>query len=122
MAFAKRFEDLEVWKEACRFVKAIYEVTNSSRWARDRDLISQMRRAAISIPSNISEGFEKGSSRDFARYLLMARGSAGEIRTQIYIARSLDYLNRDQFNTLREQVIHISSMLTKLIQSLKAKP
>jgi four helix bundle protein len=122
MAFAKRFEDLEVWKEACRFVKAIYEMTKEGRFAKDRDLVSQLRRAAISIPSNISEGFEKGSSKELARYLLMARGSAGEIRTQLYIARSLDYLDSDHFTKLRDHIIHISSMLTKLIQSLRTKP
>ena len=121
MAFAKRFEDLEVWKEACRFVKAIYEITKEGRFAKDRDLVSQLRRAAISIPSNISEGFEKGSAKEFARYLLMARGSAGEIRTQLYIAKSLDYLDSNHFAKLKEHIIHISSMLTKLIQSLKAK-
>ena len=122
MAFAKRCEDLEVWKEACRFIKAIYEVTKAGRFAKDRDLVSQLRRAAISIPSNISEGFEKGSAKEFARYLLMARGSAGEIRTQLYIARSLNYLDSDHFAKLKEHIVHISSMLTKLIQSLKAKP
>jgi len=84
MKFAKSFEDLEVWKEGCRLVVDIYQVTKSNKFGYDKDLCSQLRRAAISIPSNISEGFEKGSQRDFIRYLLIARGSAGEIRTQLY--------------------------------------
>jgi four helix bundle protein len=122
MGFASSFEDLDVWKEACRFVKDIYAVSTNGNFGKDRDLVSQIRRAVISISSNIAEGFEKGSKKEFARYLLIARGSAGELRTQLYIARSLGYINPDEFKALKEKIVHISSMLTKLIQSLKSKP
>lgn len=121
MGFASCFEELEVWKESCRFVKDICHISGNGAFSKDRDLISQIRRAAISIPSNIAEGFEKGSSKNFARYLLIARGSAGEIRTHLYIARSLNYLDSEQFNSLKNKIIHISSMLTKLAKSLKTK-
>ena len=121
MDFASKFEELEVWKESCRFVKEIYDVTGNADFLRDRDLTSQLRRAAISVPSNIAEGFEKGSKKEFVRYLLIARGSAGEIRTQLYIGRTLNYLDSEQFNALKKMIIHISSMLTKLIESLKSK-
>ncbi|MCX6640943.1 MAG: four helix bundle protein [bacterium] len=121
MAYAKCFEELEVWKESCRFVKELYEITGSGQFLKDRDLSSQIRRAGISIASNIAEGFEKGSKKEFIRYLLIARGSAGEVRTQIYIARSLGLIESSEFSILKEKIIHISSMLTKLIMSLKSK-
>jgi four helix bundle protein len=121
MGFARSFEELDVWQEGCRFVVEIYDATKKDKFSKDRDLISQMRRAAISIPSNIAEGFEKGSRKEFIRYLYIARGSAGEIRTQLYIARSLDYVDSKSFSPLKDRIIHISSMLTKLIEGLKAK-
>ncbi len=119
--FAKYFEELEVWKEGCRLAKEINELTGTGLLLKDRDLTSQLRRAAISIPSNNAEGFEKGSSKDFIRYLLIARGSAGEVRTQLYLARALNYLDSEQFNITKDKLLHISSMLTKLIESLKKK-
>ena len=121
MGFASCFEDLEVWKESCRFVKEITNITGNDFFKKDRDLTSQHRRASVSIPGNIAEGFEKGSQKEFIRYLLIARGSAGEIRTQLYMARSLKYLDNNQFKLFKEKVIHISSMLTRLIESLKSK-
>jgi len=121
MNFAKNFEDLDVWKEACRLVTEIYQVTQSDRFNHDKDLSSQLRRAAISIPSNIAEGFEKGSQKDFIRYLLMARGSAGEIRTQLYLCKALDYIDSEQLAQMKNRVVYISSMLTRLIESIRAK-
>jgi len=90
MPTLKAFEELEVWKESCRLVKEIY--LHSTKAEFDRDLCSQLRRACISIPSNIAEGFEKNSKPEFIRYLRIAKGSAGEARTQVYLARSLNYL------------------------------
>ncbi len=119
MPFASCFEELEVWKEACKLARDIYQITAIGKFSTYRDLNSQIRRAAISIPSNIAEGFEKGSKRDFAKFLLIARGSAGELRTQLYLARSFEYLNVEDFTRLKASVIHISSMLTRFIQSLK---
>lgn len=121
MSFASCFEELEVWKEDCRFVQDIYNLSGNDYFRKDMDLTSQLRKASISIPSNISEGFEKGSKKEFVRYLSIARGSAGEIRTQLYIARSLGYIDTKSFKALKDRIIHISSMLTRLIESLKAK-
>jgi four helix bundle protein len=120
VATVKSFEELDVWKEACRFVVDIYNVSSRESSKFDYDLSRQIRRASISIPSNIAEGFEKNSEGEFIRYLLIAKGSAGEVRTQLYLAKSLNFLSSKDFDKLKSKIIQISSMISGLITYLKS--
>lgn len=113
------FEDIEAWQEARSFVRNIYRASNTGGFAGDFALRDQLRRAAISIVSNIAEGFERSSRREFARFLYMAKASAGEARAQLYVALDLGYLDEAQFRDLRLAVISISSKLANFIKYLQ---
>ena len=109
------FEDLEVWQRACRLV---VEVFTHFRACKEYTLKDQICRAALSVPSNIAEGAERGSAKDFAHFLNISKGSCGELRTQLYIARKLDLLPSGSFNRLKTESKEISSMLEGLRHSL----
>ena len=89
MASFKRFEDIEAWKRACRLVVDIYRLTNQLELQRDWGLRDQIRRSAISISSNIAEGFERNLNAEFKRFLLIVKGSCGELRSQLYLIESI---------------------------------
>ncbi len=109
------FEDLEVWKRACRLAVSIYQVLLE---CRDYGLKDQMQRSAVSIASNIAEGAERGSDAEFARFLKIAKGSAAELRTQVYIAQSLNIISMVQSKELIQECKEVSSMSQGLIASL----
>ncbi len=111
-----RFEDLEVWNEGLELAVQIYELTDG--W-RDYGLGDQMQRAAVSIPSNIAEGYERESNREFIQFLGYAKGSGGELRTQIYLADRLERLGSLRTQDLLTRSRKISAMLHKLIQVRK---
>jgi len=117
MAYSS-FEDLEVWKRGCRIAVKIYEILKD---CRDYGLKDQMTRSAVSIPSNISEGAERDSVAEYIRFLHIAKGSAAELRTQVYIAQQIAVINQNTKNQLVEDLKIISSMLQALIKSLKSK-
>jgi len=121
MATVKSFEELKVWQEASQFAVEMYHVTGMKSSNFDRDLASQLRRASTSIPSNIAEGFEKNSRKEFIRYLYIAKGSAGEVRTQLHLAKALNYLTQKSFDELYARIVYVSSMISKLINYLKSK-
>lgn len=112
----KRFEDLEVWKESMRLAAQVYELT--AEW-RDQGLKDQMQRAAVSIPSNIAEGYERDANREFIRFLNYAKGSSGELRTQVYLAVRLNRFGEPISGQLLEKTRKISAMLYKYIQVRK---
>lgn len=99
MATAKRFEDLEVWQRAKELTNLIYKYSSENAFSRDFGLRDQMRRASVSILSNIAEGFESQTQSMFIQYLGRAKGSAGEVRAQLYIARDQGYLTEEEFST-----------------------
>jgi four helix bundle protein len=117
----EKYEQLEIWKKGIEVVQFIYILTNKGKFSTDFSLRDQMRRSAISIPSNISEGFERNSNKEFKRFLLIAKGSAGELRTQLYIAFRLDYLSHVEFKTLNEKVVILSKQISAFINYLKVK-
>ena len=112
------FEDLEVWQRGCRLTVQVFK---SFRSCKEFTLRDQIQRAALSIPSNISEGSERGSLKDFAHFLNISKGSCGELRTQLYIARKLDYLGKSDFDKLVTESREISSMLEGLRRSLLSR-
>ena len=120
MARAHGFEDLKVWQLARELVLAAYQLTNSQVFGRDHALRDQIRRAAVSSMANIAEGFERGSNRDFVRFLYMARGSAGEVRSHLYVARDLDYITGMEFERMASRVIGLSKGVFRFIEHLES--
>ncbi len=115
----KQFEDLPVWQAGRALVRDIYARTTTSPFARDPGLCDQIQRAAVSITSNIAEGHERGSTADLIQFLFYAKGSAGEVRSQLYHAEDLHYITPAQAETLREESIGISRRLSAWIQSMQ---
>jgi len=113
-----RFEDLIVWQRARDLALLVYRVTGRPAFDRDLGLRNQMRDAAVSVMSNIAEGFERYSRREFRQYLSIARGSAAEVRSQLHIARGLDYITEAEFEDLRGRCIEVSQLLGALRSSL----
>jgi four helix bundle protein len=111
------FEDLEVWKRACRLA---VEVTRALETCRNFGLRDQMQRAAVSVPSNIAEGYERDSAGDFIRFLRIAKGSAAELRTQLYIAAKLELLPSEKFTVFTSETRELSAMLQGLIRARRA--
>ena len=119
MAKFQRFEEMEVWQQARLLTKAIYGHTRSGAWARDFALRDQIRRAAVSLMSNIAEGYERDSNAEFVQFLSIAKGSCGELRSQLYIARDAEYIGADHFSALVRDALAISRSLGRLIQYLR---
>jgi len=111
----KSFEDLDVWKRSCRLAVRVYEILKESR---DYGLKDQMTRAAVSVPSNIAEGAERDSKPEFIRFLHIAKGSAAELRTQLYIAQQIGKIHNETQKELVDELKIISSMLHALIKSV----
>jgi four helix bundle protein len=116
MGKIEKFEDLEVWKEAMRLTSEIY---NNFKTLSDYGFRDQIQRAAVSIPSNIAEGYERNSNKEFIQFLFIAKGSCGELRTQLYLSINLKYINNADGLGLIEHSRKISAMLYKLIQIRK---
>jgi four helix bundle protein len=114
----KSFEDLEVWKKACRIAVRVYEILKN---CREYGLKDQMTRAAVSVASNIAEGAERDSVREFVRFLNIAKGSAAELRTQVYIAFRISTISAEEKDELIQEIRTVSSMLHGLIRQQKAK-
>lgn len=108
------FEDLEVWKKSCRLTVMLYELLKD---CKDYGLKDQMLRAAVSIPSNLAEGSERNSIPEFKRFINIAKGSAAELRTQVYIAREVKILSEENTSALIQELKSISKMLQALHNS-----
>jgi len=112
------FEELNVWKKSCRLSIRIYKALANTK---DYGLRDQMTRASVSIPSNIAEGAERDSTKEFIRFLHISKASAAELRTQLYIASEIKLIEKKLSKELIDEVKIISAMLQKLIVSLKPK-
>ncbi len=114
-----KLEDIDVWRRSCKHSVRIYRASSESELSKDWGLRDQIRRASISIPSNIAEGFERDSPAEFKRFLLIAKGSCGELRTQLLISKELKLIDIELAKELIDECIEISSMLQGLIGYLK---
>jgi four helix bundle protein len=124
MAKIKGFEDLEVWQVSMDLCTEIYALTNTDLFSKDFGLKDQNRRTAVSVPSNISEGFERDSKNQFLYFLAIAKGSCGELRTQLNIAYNLNYLEKSTFQELSLKCFQTSRQLvgfSKYHRNLDAK-
>jgi len=115
----RNFEDLEVWQKSLRLVKEVYRLSASDKFSKDYSLSDQIRRAAVSVMSNIAEGFERGSNTEFIQFLYISKGSCGEVRSQIYIARELGYLLDQDMQSCVAMCREISAQLSGFISYLK---
>jgi len=115
MARAERFEDLIAWQKARELTRAIYRVTKQGTFAQDRGLCSQIQRASVSIMSNIAEGFERNNPGDFHRFLVIAKASCGEVRSQLYVALDSGYLEASLFTQLSTQALEVSRIIGGLV-------
>jgi len=122
MATVERFEELEVWQRARELTNRIYDLSDAGGLARDFGLRDQIRRAAVSVMSNIAEGFESRTQALFIEYLGRAKGSAGELRAQLYIALDRKYFSQDQFDTTFRLAETCSKQLARFIQYLETQP
>jgi four helix bundle protein len=113
-----RFEEIEAWQTARELTRQIYELTNAGQFARDFGLRDQMRRASVSIMSNIAEGFESRTPALFVEYLGRAKASAGELRAQLYVAQDVGYLDQSQYEQTHELVDKCSRQLSKFMTYL----
>ena len=114
----KKFEDIESWKRARRLTNEIYQLTGTGKFARDFGLRDQIRRASISILSNIAEGFERGGDKEFLQFLAMAKGSCGEVRAQLYIALDQGYLTQEVFDGLSRNAVEIGQLISGFMKYL----
>ena len=122
MATAKQFEDLGIWRDARVLVKELYTASNQREFYSDFGLRDQIRRATTSTMSNIAEGFERGTRKEFIQFLSIAKGSNGEVRSQLYIALDQEYLTGTEFNTLRDSALSLSRRIAKFIRYLETYP
>jgi len=114
----EKFEDLQVWQNGIELSVKIY---NAFETCKDYGFKDQICRASVSVPSNIAEGYERQTNKEFIHYLYIAKGSAGELRTQLLIAYRLGYLNEEGFQSLLEVSRQISAQLFQLIKVRKER-
>lgn len=117
MATFTTFEEISAWQKARQLTKELYKVTSSGAFGRDYDLRNPIRRAAVSIVSNIAEGFERSGTGEFNQF--PAKGSAGEVRSQLYVALDQEYLPKASFDRLATQATEISRMIGGLMIYLR---
>ena len=113
------FEDLAVYQKAMTLTESIYKATSDGPFSKDWGLRDQLRRAAVSILSNIAEGYERNSTPEYRRFLLIAKGSSGEVRAQLGLARNLGYLSHEKADSLIESCIEVTRMLGGLVKKIQ---
>ena len=119
MARIDRFEDIEAWKRARELTRKVYACSKRREFARDFGLKDQIRRASVSTMSNIAEGFERGGNQEFIQFLATAKGSSGEVRSQLYIALDEGYISREQFDELYSDATAVSKMVSGFMEYLR---
>jgi four helix bundle protein len=114
----EKFEDLIAWQKARKLTGEIYKVTSREKFAKDYGLKDQIRRAAVSCMSNLAEGFERGGMVEFHRFLVIAKGSCAELRTQLYVAMDVGYIDAVIFNSLITQAVEVGRIIGGLRASI----
>ena len=116
-----RFEDLIAWQKARSLTGAVYAATRDAKFARDFGLVDQIRRATVSVMSNIAEGFERSSATEFHRFLFMAKGSCAEVRSQLYVALDAGYIDASTFDALMDRAEEVGRVLGGLRASVERR-
>jgi four helix bundle protein len=119
MSKIQRFEDLEAWKIAREVTKEVYRISKNDLFINDYGLRNQICRASVSIMSNIAEGFERDGDKEFINFLSIAKGSVGEVRSQLYVALDQNYISESEFKHIYDKVVENSRIISGLINYLK---
>src|SRR5580698_6699336 len=112
MARIARFEDVEAWKKGRELRRAIYNCSRNDAFGKEFGLRDQIRRAAVSVTSNIAEGFERGGNKEFIQFLANSKGSCGELRDQLYAALDEQYMTKEQFEILYRNALEVSRIIS----------
>jgi len=113
-----RFEEIEAWQKARQLSASIYKMTNADFFSRDFGLRDQIRQAAVSVMSNIAEGFDRGGNKEFIQFLYIAKGSAAEVQAQLYVALDVGYISPEEFQELYDQVQSTAKLIGGFIRYL----
>ena len=116
-----KFEDINIWKLALKITKIIYDISSQWKFSKDYWLKDQIRRATVSISSNIVEWFEKNNNNEFVRYLRISKWSCWEVRNQMYIALTINYINQAEFNKINDLLVDLSNQIGAFIVYLSKK-
>ena len=119
MATFKKFEEIECWKRARQLTRRVYSITNEPAFAQDFGLKDQIRRASVSVMSNIAEGYDRSGTAEFVHFLTTAKGSASEVKCQLYVAIDQGYIQEDCFEELSELATETGSMVAGLMRYLR---
>jgi four helix bundle protein len=115
----KRFEEMPMWQDARKLTNVIYTFARGEHFRTDFGLRDQIQRSSVSVMSNIAEGYERNSKKSFLAFLGYAKGSIGEVRSQLYVALDLGYIDGQQFESARDLCVSVSTQLTRFSQYLK---
>lgn len=119
MARIEKFEDIDSWKAAREATKLVYAASSSGMFAKDFALCNQIRRASVSILSNIAEGFERDGNKEFLQFLAVAKGSCGEVRAQLYVALDQKYIDEKQFAEISNKLAETSRLISGFMKYLQ---
>ena len=120
MATVKSFENLVCWQKARELARFIYDITKYRNFEMDRGLVDQIRRAAVSVMSNVAEGFDRGTKMELINYFFIAKGSAGEVRSQLYIALDAGYIDMAKLRYGLSLTDHCSRLIQSFIVKVKS--
>lgn len=121
MAKILGFVDLKCWQEAMAIAEDIYRISSEGPLSKDFGFRDHLRKTALSIPSNLAEGKERETANELVRFLYIAKGSTGELRTQLILAQRIGYFNRTEIDALHNRIANLSSMLGRLISTIKKR-
>ena len=122
MATIKRFEEIKAWQEARELARLVYSVTRKGSFANDFGLKDQIQRAAVSVGSNIAEGFARNGNKEFAKFLWIAKGSAAEVQSQLYTAKDIGHISDVDFNSVYSKAESCIVLIYRFLKSLRSSP
>ena len=122
MATIKRFEEIKAWQEARELAKLVYGCTRKVAMSKDFGLKDQLQRAAVSVGSNIAEGFARNGNREFSKFLWIAKGSAAEVQSQLYTAKDVGYISDRDFDIIYEKAESCIVLIYRFLKSIRTSP
>jgi len=115
----EKFEDIKAWQKSRGLVNLIYDITDDNQFSKDWELKNQIRRSAISVMSNVAEGFDRGTDKEFVQFLRIATGSCSEVRSQLYIALDRKYITQGKFDEIYNTATEVVNLINGFIRYLK---